>query len=60
MNCPHCSSKTQVMFDPRQNWCSVCGVLLWMNPDGTIRHTYIPERQKIDQRTTTKGNGGHS
>lgn len=60
MKCPHCGHKTQVMFDARQRWCERCGSVLWMNPDGTLRHVYVPERQKIDQRQATKGNGGHS
>ena len=49
MNCPHCQAKTQNLFDLRERWCPRCGTRLWMNPDGTIRHAYIPERQKLEQ-----------
>lgn len=45
MNCPHCTSKTQPTFEGPQRWCPGCGTLLWMNPDGTIRHAYIPKLQ---------------
>lgn len=47
MICPHCQSKTQHLFDLRERWCPTCGSRLWMNPDGTVRHVYIPRLQQI-------------
>lgn len=42
MNCPACTKPTEYVFEGDQRWCTGCGRLYWMRPDGTVRSVRVP------------------
>lgn len=40
--CPHCTNRVVSTYEGFQEWCTGCGRLYWINPDGTIRGTQVP------------------
>lgn len=40
--CPACTQRTVPTYEGYQAWCTNCGRLFWLNPDGTVRGTQVP------------------
>lgn len=40
--CPACTKRVVPTYEGFQAWCTGCGRLFWLHPDGTVRGTQVP------------------